>query len=308
MRQPSNQPRCRGAFSLVELLVVIGIIALLVGILLPTISSARRAAQQTRCIATLRALGQAFQLFAGDHVGHLPLGGGIAADDPWAHPEGLNDSRQRKYAYISNDGNGMNIVPNAIPGALSSYLIGRQTRTDHWQTAHQDITERPILDHFTCAADDATADRSYGPLLWINNQQGNYLTGYSSYGFNSEVFGWQTWRARARGRLTVIRRPSETMLMCDASYAGGTWELWVEQDEASLAYVYLGPASVGYRSFDLQRHRGKINILYADWHVDSRPILRTGASVAEGPLGSPGNSPSGVDGLEGVSMNRGFKR
>jgi prepilin-type N-terminal cleavage/methylation domain-containing protein len=60
------------AFTLVELLVVIGIIALLIAMLLPALSAARESANRVKCASNLRSLGQCVFLFAHDHKGRVP--------------------------------------------------------------------------------------------------------------------------------------------------------------------------------------------------------------------------------------------
>jgi len=71
----AGPPRSRTrAFTLVELLVVIGIIAIMIGILLPTLAKARNAANITKCLSNLRQVGMALKIYAHDNKDYALLG------------------------------------------------------------------------------------------------------------------------------------------------------------------------------------------------------------------------------------------
>jgi prepilin-type N-terminal cleavage/methylation domain-containing protein/prepilin-type processing-associated H-X9-DG protein len=66
-----NQKR-RG-WTLLELLVVIGIIGLLTGLLLPALAKAKEKTRLVQCRNNLRQIGIALRVYAGDHQGRLPI-------------------------------------------------------------------------------------------------------------------------------------------------------------------------------------------------------------------------------------------
>jgi prepilin-type N-terminal cleavage/methylation domain-containing protein/prepilin-type processing-associated H-X9-DG protein len=98
--------RLRRAFTLVELLVVIGIIAILMALLLPALSRARLQAQRVACLSNLRQVGAAFIAYAMDNKGCYPAPAGVRRQYPedWVHWQpGRDISESQILRYLHND-------------------------------------------------------------------------------------------------------------------------------------------------------------------------------------------------------------
>lgn len=111
----SKTPDCRSrAFTLVEMLVVIAVIAILAAMLLPALARSRESAERIRCVSNQRQLGLAVQMYWDDHNGNAFRYGGVAT----------NGGRLYWFGWLGSGAEGERPF-DATPGALFPYLQGR---------------------------------------------------------------------------------------------------------------------------------------------------------------------------------------
>jgi prepilin-type N-terminal cleavage/methylation domain-containing protein/prepilin-type processing-associated H-X9-DG protein len=282
-RSRAARPGAPRAFTLVELLVVIGIIAVLIAILLPALNVARANAKQVACLSQLRQIGIAMLLDAQDHQQYMQITGYIHVTA--ATPVGMDDAYMQKWMYYQN---GTTLNPMTLSAALSSYL-GQPVRSDSAANLETDISSGIARTIFTCPSDDfcrqgisAKAPGWSSPLMW------------TSYGFNEAFLGWGSPGngssvVEAEGLLTQIHQPSRTFLLCDAiprNGNGGYISFYAGYTGASLEDAFFDNNSTGDKtSFDPNRHRNRINILFADGHGENDLLPAPTASYSTtGPL------------------------
>jgi len=125
-----NITRKRQGFTLVELLVVIGIIAVLIGILLPSLSKARQSANRTKCLSNIRQLGIGMVMYTQDNKGSFPFMGGSHRSEDWIWWDTavMDTDGLSQYQHVAEHGLGPYLSLQTNPKAL---LCPSDAVTDH---------------------------------------------------------------------------------------------------------------------------------------------------------------------------------
>ena len=249
------------AFTLVELLVVIGIIGVLASLLLPALASARARARRAKCSSNLHQLATAMQQYEDDNryypgvVRSTNAAANYHPDWQWAlapYADPVQDPRDEDTAsYGADDG---------ANGA-------------------------PDFEEFNRWNDDAALVIN-GTFLCPTISSQRRIT-ESSYGYNYQWLGDnRTSGSWTRSNVETVDVPTMTILFGDS--AGGvsstrsnrTESFWLDppkkrKDSSSASAVDYGPGSSAWsRASD--RHNKRCNFAYLDGHVKDSPLREVG--------------------------------
>ncbi len=264
--------RSAEAFTLVELLVVIGIIALLISILLPALNRARATAQKVACLSNMRQIGLGIMLYANEHKGSLP----------YAAFRDLKDNRTTTWDRL---------ITQYMGGNVPQYVSGT------WYDNPPD--KQPTSTLFSCPADalprfGVGVPRSYAmpkcnPVPgyaagWYNTNKPQLSVGASG-GFDASgnVPDWATGvppRAGSGGsnhtpKMGSIRKAAETFLLVE--------QIWDEQVVGWVPQVinksprcpFDQHPSGATKYFTHNIPGGGWNYLFADGHAASLAEVET---------------------------------
>ncbi|HEX5244768.1 MAG TPA: type II secretion system protein [Tepidisphaeraceae bacterium] len=235
----------RKAFTLVELLVVIGIIAVLLAILLPMLARVRDRGRAIKCANNMRQIYMACVMYS-NVLGKLPIPGETG------YPGGLE------------------------PGSCAAYGGGGldYERGSLWDFLGSSKADRSAT--FLCPSDDQIAEAIGGGKVGTKPTiQYNYAWNLS-YCFNCEMRGplepfinEAVHKDPPGIRMTDISRPDRKILIIEVEHPDRLYFDYM----ASAGPVTLGTATPSYQCTLTHRHLGKGNQCFADGHIEMIPPI-----------------------------------
>jgi prepilin-type N-terminal cleavage/methylation domain-containing protein len=249
---PASCRPCRTGFTLIELLVVIAIIALLIGILLPSLGAARESARSLKCLTNSRSMGLAAQLYLDANRGTFPV---------------------RNNSAIGGGSNFNAFLP-------SRTILATDERPVEVLACPQDRNEVRLYVVGDSAGSDPTglglADiYNLDPLVKIRYSYGvNTMTGINPVN--------DTERKLFNSKSSAYPFPSKTLLYADSTFFNARGHNLAINDEPRLkgrianasAPSLLNtlaaiPAEYGSPVITARRHTGGSNVVHMDLHGES---------------------------------------
>ena len=232
----------RSAFTLIELLVVVSIIALLVSILLPSLSKAKDSARAAVCLSNFHQIGLGLAAYTTESEFLPPYTNGYASDGVSETVDGVTYSEFRQFLLVRLWDNHSTATLRDGGGFLRSYMSTREESTDN------------VLG---CPSIPPDSSRMVS-VTWngVTEQLPSYY--FMSYGLNYEqaTSGGPSYGSI---RLSSVKHPSSFVYFCETTGTGGPYvATWCLDDWER--YSNVAPAT---------RHNRKFNALFADSHVES---------------------------------------